>query len=149
MLTTPKSKYKVCGAVTSSSSFLHKELLSIPSSPTNYHTSGEPHPPTERQAGLPPLCAPWGAPRTHEALGLEGRTIKRGPLLAPLWLCPLEDPRMSNAYVLSHHIKNHTGTSLVAQWLRLHSSNAGGPGLIPGQGTRSCKPQLKDSACPN
>ncbi|TEA36925.1 hypothetical protein DBR06_SOUSAS210044, partial [Sousa chinensis] len=29
------------------------------------------------------------------------------------------------------------GTSLVAQWLRLHTPNAGGPGLIPGQGTRS------------
>ncbi|TEA38740.1 hypothetical protein DBR06_SOUSAS610094, partial [Sousa chinensis] len=27
--------------------------------------------------------------------------------------------------------------SLVAQWLRLHTPNAGGPGLIPGQGTRS------------
>ena len=30
-----------------------------------------------------------------------------------------------------------TGTSLVAQWLRLRASNAGGPGSIPGQGTRS------------
>ena len=29
------------------------------------------------------------------------------------------------------------GTSLVAQWLRLHTPNAGGPGLIPGQGSRS------------
>ena len=29
------------------------------------------------------------------------------------------------------------GASLVAQWLRLHAPNAGGPGLIPGQGTRS------------
>ena len=30
------------------------------------------------------------------------------------------------------------GTSLVVQWLRLHATNAGGVGLIPGQGTRSC-----------
>ena len=30
-----------------------------------------------------------------------------------------------------------SGTSLVAQWLRLHAPNAGGPGSIPGQGTRS------------
>ena len=30
-----------------------------------------------------------------------------------------------------------TGTSLVAQWLRFHTPNPGGPGLIPGQGTRS------------
>ena len=29
------------------------------------------------------------------------------------------------------------GTSLVVQWLRLHAPNAGGLGLIPGQGTRS------------
>ena len=29
------------------------------------------------------------------------------------------------------------GTSLVVQWVRLCAPNAGGPGLIPGQGTRS------------
>ena len=29
------------------------------------------------------------------------------------------------------------GTALVAQWLRLNISNAGGPGLIPGQGTKT------------
>ena len=29
------------------------------------------------------------------------------------------------------------GTSLVAQWLRLRAPNAGDPGSIPGQGTRS------------
>ena len=28
-------------------------------------------------------------------------------------------------------------TSLVDQWLRLHTPKAGGPGFIPGQGTRS------------
>ena len=28
------------------------------------------------------------------------------------------------------------GTSLAVHWLRLHSSNAGDAGLIPGQGTR-------------
>ncbi|TEA25323.1 hypothetical protein DBR06_SOUSAS21410020, partial [Sousa chinensis] len=33
--------------------------------------------------------------------------------------------------------------SLVAQWLRLRTPNAGGPGLIPGQGTRSHMPQLR------
>ena len=36
-----------------------------------------------------------------------------------------------------------TGTSLEVQWLRLHSSNAGGPGSIPGQGTRSHTLQLR------
>ena len=42
------------------------------------------------------------------------------------------------------------GTSLVVQWLRFCSPNAGGLGLIPGQGTRfhmlqlrSCVPQLR------
>ncbi|TEA31623.1 hypothetical protein DBR06_SOUSAS7710062, partial [Sousa chinensis] len=33
--------------------------------------------------------------------------------------------------------------SLVVQWLRLCAPNAGGPGSIPSQGTRSCMPQLK------
>ena len=36
----------------------------------------------------------------------------------------------------------------MAQWLRLRAPNAGGPGSIPGQGTRSRMPQLKkDPAC--
>ena len=35
------------------------------------------------------------------------------------------------------------GTSLVIQQLRLHAFNAGGPGSIPGQGTRSRMPQLR------
>ena len=34
------------------------------------------------------------------------------------------------------------GTSLEVQWLRLRTPNAGGPGVIPGQGTRSHTPQL-------
>ena len=34
------------------------------------------------------------------------------------------------------------GTSLVVQWLRLHTPNAGDPGSIPGQGTRCRMPQL-------
>ena len=31
----------------------------------------------------------------------------------------------------------------VVQWLILHAPNAGGPALIPGQGTRSRMPQLR------
>ena len=31
----------------------------------------------------------------------------------------------------------------MVQWLRLRAPNAGGPGLIPGQGTRSHVPQLR------
>ena len=37
----------------------------------------------------------------------------------------------------------HIGTTLVVQWLRLHAPNAGGPGSIPGWGTRSRMPQLR------
>ena len=37
------------------------------------------------------------------------------------------------------------GTSLVVQWLRLQAPNAGGPGSIPVQGTRSHMPQLRFS----
>ena len=36
-----------------------------------------------------------------------------------------------------------SGTFLVAQGLRLCSPNAGGPGSIPGQGTRSHMSQVK------
>ena len=35
------------------------------------------------------------------------------------------------------------GTSLVVQWLSLRAPNVGGPGSIPGQGTRSRMLQLK------
>ena len=35
---------------------------------------------------------------------------------------------------------------MVAQWLRLHAPNAGGPSLTPGQGTRSRAPQLRPGA---
>jgi len=34
--------------------------------------------------------------------------------------------------------KKKYGIFLVIQWLRLHAPNAGNPGLIPAQGTRSC-----------
>ena len=44
-----------------------------------------------------------------------------------------------------HDSKDHVvfGTSLVVQWLRLHTRSAGGQGLIPGQGTRSHVPQVR------
>ena len=40
-------------------------------------------------------------------------------------------------YSIGNIVNSTVGTSLVAQWLRCHALNAGGPGLIPGQGTRS------------
>ena len=45
--------------------------------------------------------------------------------------------------ITSIHIRVRYGTSLVVQWLRLHARNAGGPGLICGQGVRSHMPQLR------
>ena len=36
------------------------------------------------------------------------------------------------------------GTSLVVLWLRIHTSNAGGMGSVPGQGAESYMPQLKN-----
>ena len=39
-------------------------------------------------------------------------------------------------------IKNNSGgTSLVVQWLRLHTSTAGGTGSIPGLGTKIPRPK--------
>ena len=40
-------------------------------------------------------------------------------------------------------LKLFLGTSLVVQWLRLQAPNAGGPGSITSQGTRSHRPKLK------
>ena len=37
-----------------------------------------------------------------------------------------------------HQNANGGGTSLVVQWVGLLTPNAGGPGPIPGRGTRSC-----------
>ena len=42
-------------------------------------------------------------------------------------------------------IKPWKGTSLLVQWLRFCTPDAGGLGSIPGQGTRSYMPQLKIS----
>ena len=39
------------------------------------------------------------------------------------------------------------GASLVVHWLRLQIPSAGGPGSIPGQGTKSYMPQLRVHVC--
>ena len=57
-----------------------------------------------------------------------------------------ESKRSSNEKLM---IKAHSGTSLVVQWLRLCTPNAGGLSSIPGQGSRSHLLQLKDPACCN
>ena len=43
------------------------------------------------------------------------------------------------------HESGWRGPSLVVQWLRLHTPNAGGPGSIPSRGTGSLMPQLRPS----
>ena len=59
--------------------------------------------------------------------------------------CPFHTPiNPMGAILFPHDLTNtwyevikHCGTSLVvAQWLRLHASNASDTGLIPGQGTK-------------
>ena len=59
--------------------------------------------------------------------------------LAESWI--IKDKHIFNA----KKKKEGGGTSLVVQWVRLSASNAVGPGLIPGRGTRS----PKKSACRN
>ena len=46
-------------------------------------------------------------------------------------------------FINFHSLKSFTRTSLVVQWLRFYTPNAGGPGSISGQGTRSLMPQLR------
>ena len=47
--------------------------------------------------------------------------------------------------VLIKKKKRERETSLVGQWLRLSTPNAGGPGLLPGQGTRTVHAAVKSS----
>ena len=48
-----------------------------------------------------------------------------------------------NPDLSSLHESSTPGTSLVVQWLRLHTPNAGCPGSIPCRGTRCHRPQLR------
>ena len=57
------------------------------------------------------------------------------PMTLHLLFCP--------ARLIVGSFKIKKGTSLVVQWLRTQSPNAGELGLIPGQGPRSHMAQLK------
>ena len=46
-------------------------------------------------------------------------------------------------FFLPRNLTPCSGISLVVQWLRFYTLNAGDPGLIPGQETRSHMPQLR------
>ena len=63
-------------------------------------------------------------------------TDRCGVSLLKLGLAPL------CTRVFSSQERSSLGTSLVFQWLRLHGLSGGGPGPIPGQGTRLHRPQL-------
>ena len=58
--------------------------------------------------------------------------------LLPPWVTMTESTR-------SLRNTGFPGTALVVQWLRRHAPNAGDPGLIHGQGTRSCMLQRRPS----
>ena len=68
--------------------------------------------------------------------------ISRGKLLHIAWInnkVILYSTGNYFQYSVTHHsgkeYEKDIGTSLVVQWLRLHTSTAGGAGLAPGQGT--------------
>ena len=93
----------------------------------------------QTKAQEPSRGAVWGAP---VVLRLHAR-VSGAQLTASVLLSFLLSQKMAS------------GTYLVAQWIRLHAPNAGGPGLIPGRGTGSHMLQLsphaatKKSACHN
>ena len=69
----------------------------------------------------------------HKLQENRGGTVP-GPRLIQKPQTSQENGRSTS--LMNKHIKI-LRTSLVAQWLRLHTPNAGGLGSIPGQGTRS------------
>ena len=61
----------------------------------------------------------------------EETEIQRGKVI-----CPRVTELVSDKAEIQEIQNPGERTTLVAQWLRLHTSNAGGEGLIPGQGTK-------------
>ena len=62
----------------------------------------------------------------------------------PLWFLISSYFLLFCSFSFPFPFKRIQGTSLVVQWLRLHAPNAGGPGSIPSQGTRSHMPHLRN-----
>ena len=54
------------------------------------------------------------------------------PFTSPSLILILSNVATSFSGLLGKTKENKTGTSLVAQWLRLRTPSAGGPGSIPG-----------------
>ena len=51
------------------------------------------------------------------------------------------------SFVLQPKRATNLGISLVVQWLKLHTPITENPGSVPGEGSRSYMPQLKDPSC--
>ena len=71
---------------------------------------------------------------------LSNRTIK--PKSVELntsvpFVCVITPLLESSIILLLSELETTFGTSLVMQWIGLHTPSAGGPGSIPSQGTRS------------
>ena len=79
----------------------------------------------------------WEIPWTGEPVGLQPMGSQR------------DGHNSTKSFLMSKNRKSLInkgphGTFLVVQWLRLHAPNTGGPGLIPGQGTRSLHAATED-----
>ena len=88
------------------------------------------HPKTVRASGTGEPCSDWSVDLILAAL-------------ATVRLCVQGSSILGSAGTRE---KDHCGSSLVVQWLRLRAPDAGSASSILGQGTRSCKPQLRSGA---
>ena len=88
------------------------------------------------ERSLVPLTVPaW------EEMTLTGAQVTPGAQPGCAEVTPTRaEPR---GFLFSVTENYNTGISLVVQWLRLQGPTAGGPGSIPGQGTRPQMLQLK------
>ena len=106
------------------------------------------------ESEVPPLCLTLSDPMHCSPAVSSVHGIFQARVLEWVAMAFSVTPAITNVYSVAT-ILAQTGsnqdvlqkvkiqTSLVVQWLRLHTPNAGGLGLIPVQGTRSHKPQLK------
>ena len=125
-------------------------------------TSGSSRKPHKRNGGKgqarrgsqeSPSRTMWDQCHVHRSRAQKGRGASSSAYEASLILRPRagKDRTKENhrpVSVMNIHTTHKTtlrkqGTSLVVQWLRLCAPNAGSPGLIPGQGTRSHMPQIR------
>ena len=89
-----------------------------------------PHPNTMRASGIGEPCSDWSVGLILAALATVRLCVQGSGILGSVRTCE----------------KDHCGSSLVVQRLILRAPDAGSVGSMPGQGTRSCKPQLRSGA---